>query len=267
VDRRGRSKRTEGLAELGEKLGGGWLWNGQELAGQAQCGSKNHLGGGEANPFLGSGPESKQNPGQLLVPRTIDTPGPQVVVGRGARVGDQTVGHPHGDLLGQGLHQVGVLRRLSTHGLDNKFLLSSDEPNSSIVGPKIGKLDLYRHLVHDVGGGLLVGDLLVVGTCHLRNFGPLVAADAGEVWVPNLLLCGTHLLLKRKRKVRFILILTNAQHYRTKKRKTVKINVRKNIREKILFLSEKFVRMFEKFTNGCVECRGHHCKVYAAIYL
>ena len=193
--------------------------------------------------------------------------GLQVVVGRGARVGDQTVGHPHGDLLGQGLHQVGVLRRLSTHGLDNKFLLSSDEPNSSIVGPKIGKLDLYRHLVHDVGGGLLVGDLLVVGTCHLRTFGPLVAADAGEVWVPNLLLCGTHLLLKRKRKVRFILILTNAQHYRTKKRKTVKINVRKNIREKILFLSEKFVRMFEKFTNGCVECRGHHCKVYAAIYL
>ena len=80
VDRRGRRKRTEGLAELGEKLGGGWLWNGQELAGQAQCGSKNHLGGGEANPFLGSGPEPKQNSGQLLVPRTIDTPGPQGVL-------------------------------------------------------------------------------------------------------------------------------------------------------------------------------------------
>ena len=51
--------------------------------------------------------------------------GLQVVVGHGARFGNQTVGNPHGDLLSQGLHQVGVLRHLSTHGLDHKFLLSS----------------------------------------------------------------------------------------------------------------------------------------------
>ena len=80
VDRRGRSKRTEGLAELGKKLGGRRLWNGQELTGQAECGPKNHLGGREANPHLGSGPVPKQNPVQLLVSRTIDTPSPQGVL-------------------------------------------------------------------------------------------------------------------------------------------------------------------------------------------
>ena len=78
MDRRGRSKRTEGLAELGKKLGGRRLWNGQELTGQAECGPKNHLGGGEANPLLGSGPVPKQNLGQLS--RTINTPSPQGVL-------------------------------------------------------------------------------------------------------------------------------------------------------------------------------------------
>ena len=40
-------------------------------------------------------------------------------------------------------------------------------------------LDLHRHLVHVVGRGLLIRDLLVVGTCHLRNFGPLTLERFG----------------------------------------------------------------------------------------
>ena len=71
---------TCSLAELGVKLGRQWLWNGQKLTGKAQSGPKYHLSGGEANPLLGSGPEPKQDPGQLLVPRTINTAGSEGVL-------------------------------------------------------------------------------------------------------------------------------------------------------------------------------------------
>ena len=71
---------TCSLVELGVKLGKQRLWNGQKLTGKAQISPKNHLGSGEANPLLGSGPEPKQDPGQLLVPRTINTAGSEGVL-------------------------------------------------------------------------------------------------------------------------------------------------------------------------------------------
>ena len=119
----------------------------------------------------------------LLVVRlreNLQKVGLQVVVGRGARGSNQppSVGHPHGDLLRQGLHQVGIHRCLCAHGLNHELLFGSDEPNGSIIRPKVGKLDLHRHLVLVVGRGLLVGDQLVVGTCHLRNFGRWRGLDA-----------------------------------------------------------------------------------------
>ena len=77
MDRRWRSKGTEGLVELGEKLRGWRLWNGQKFT---WSGPKNHLGSGEANSLLGGGPEPEQDPGQLLVPRTISTASPEGVL-------------------------------------------------------------------------------------------------------------------------------------------------------------------------------------------
>ena len=45
-----------------------------------QEGPKKHLRSEEANPLLGGGMEPEQDPGQLLVPGTISTVGPEGVL-------------------------------------------------------------------------------------------------------------------------------------------------------------------------------------------